>query len=795
MSPSGAKAKPRIRPAAARPAPEPLLETSASRPRSPAFFGLTAVAMTVPIAVLADAVGPSDDPKAWALALLVAATGVAWAARWRGPGSAPQGGDRPARALRWTVVALLGWTAVTTCFSIAPGQSLLGAFGRGMGLIPVVAALAIFFLAQAECRTREAVRGIVDAALLGSGPVCLLALGQAMGWDPFPGAWDPAVADLRVRSTFGQHLFLGSYLVLLIPLAVGRLYSAVVRDRAPGEATGPTLGAVAAGAAWTLGIVGVVAAASAWSPAWWLLVPWGIAGAVAVAAAPRWLARRAGWRAEVALLVTLLTAQLSVVVLSRARGAFVAMIVGLSASAFAILIRRRAIKTLAAAGAALAAMIALVALLNVAGSPLALLRDVGIFSRLSRLTDVRYGNPVWFRLKVWTGITSGWGQQLAGREVIPDRGPALRAAIGYGPDTQLLALDRLLRGQIGVLRAPGDGWQGQYLVDRAHNALFDQLLTGGIVGAGLWLASALLALGIGAYRVATISLGEEMGLRAGLLGAAAAHLADGQVGIVTPASLALFWLVAGLLAAPPWVDGSRREPSAARASPPRRGWRAGALAAAALAAMLVAWLESSWLLASVAYAAGVRAHIAGRTAEAYADFQRSRELAPWLSLPAEAVGYTALRLAALESTAGSRLAILREAELALADARRRVPASAASWALSAQVAFAEARAGDRGKLSASLAAFERASRLRPQDPALLAQWGWALLDDGNPGAARKVAERAVAMSSRRPEWLAWAVLARSARELGDAAGAERAARSARRFAPPEAQAFLAEFLS
>ena len=51
----------------------------------------------------------------------------------------------------------------------------------------------------------------------------LLPLPKAIGWDPLPESWDPAVARLTVRSTLGQHIFLGSYLVILIPLAVGRL--------------------------------------------------------------------------------------------------------------------------------------------------------------------------------------------------------------------------------------------------------------------------------------------------------------------------------------------------------------------------------------------------------------------------------------------------------------------------------------------------------------------------------------------------------------------------------------------
>jgi len=167
--------------------------------------------MAVPLAVLGGAAGPYDDPKSWALPILVAVTALARLVR--APVSPPRESsteDRAARALRWAILASLGWSLITTVTSIAPGQSVVGSFGRGMGLLTVGSGAVLFFLVHSECRRPEAARALIDAALLGSAPVCLLALGQAIGWDPLPRAWDPAVAALTVRSTFGQHIFLGS---------------------------------------------------------------------------------------------------------------------------------------------------------------------------------------------------------------------------------------------------------------------------------------------------------------------------------------------------------------------------------------------------------------------------------------------------------------------------------------------------------------------------------------------------------------------------------------------------------
>ena len=776
----------------------------------PAFAGLCTVAMAVPISVLGDATGPTDDPKAWALPVLVALTALACAAWPRPAAAASASTDGVVRALRWAVVALLAWSLVTTATSIAPGQSLFGLFGRGMGLLPVGAAIAVFFLARSAGRGTAAARSIVDAALLGSAPVCMLALAQAAGWDPFPASWDPATTGLTVRSTFGQHILLGSYLAVLIPLAAGRLDSALEgaqrsRDGLARVSAGG-LG-LAVGAVWSAGAVGLVTAASGWPLAWWLLTPWGVAGALAWS----WTRRHdadagadagalaSGARARpvahwttAALVGALLAGQVATVVLSRARGAFLAMLVGLSVAGFGILLRRRAVKTLAAAVLLLAGLVVFIALLNLPHSPLGSLRDAGPLIRLSRLTDVRYGSPVWFRLKVWSGIASGWARQTRGDEVVPGTSSAVRSAIGYGLETQLFAIDRLLERQLAVLRARGEGWEGQYLVDRAHNALLDQFVTGGLVGAALWLAAVALALAAMLRRAWGPGPPADRGLRIALLGAGLAHVAEGQVGDRhADAARAL------LDGRRPGHRPGRRRRRARGAHADEGGRRRGAPSwstAAAVAAALVIWFESSWLLASTAYAAGARAHIAGRPVEALADFQRARRLAPWLSLPADAVGYTALRLAAREPTASGRLSVLRTGESALADARRHAPASAASWALTAQLTFAESRAGDRAKLAESLAAFEHAARLRHQDPALLSQWGWALLDAGNPAAARRVAERAIEMSARRPDWLAWAVVARSARELGDGEAARRAAGEAERIAPAEARQMLAEFL-
>jgi cytochrome c-type biogenesis protein CcmH/NrfG len=147
-----------------------------------------------------------------------------------------------------------------------------------------------------------------------------------------------------------------------------------------------------------------------------------------------------------------------------------------------------------------------------------------------------------------------------------------------------------------------------------------------------------------------------------------------------------------------------------------------------------------------------------------------------------------MRLAGSETDPARRRELLGEAAAVLIRARHHATGSVASWTLTAQVALAQARAGDRSKLAESLDAFGAAARLRPDDPQVLAQWSWAWLESGDAARARQTAERALSRDPR--EWLAWAVLARSARELGDLAEAERALGAARKLAPPEARRLL-----
>jgi tetratricopeptide (TPR) repeat protein len=315
-------------------------------------------------------------------------------------------------------------------------------------------------------------------------------------------------------------------------------------------------------------------------------------------------------------------------------------------------------------------------------------------------------------------------------------------------------------------------------------------MRGGLVGAALWLTQVGVLLTVGFSRIGASASDEEVSLRLGGVGALLAHLVEGQVGIVTAMPLALFWVTAAWVALP-WGPRAGAGSGAVAKGP---AWRAGAIAAASIVLALTAWGTTQWLLASMAYARGAVSGMAGRTAEAYPAFERSAALAPWLPLPAEAMAQTSLQLAAAETNVGRRARFLGAGEAALEGLRRHALPGAADWALTAQLAFARVRDGDRSRLGTTLDAFSRAADLSPRSPNLLTQWAWALLHAGDSAGAKRVVGQALSAPGGDSDWFTWAVLARACNELGQVTEEEQAKSMARKLAPPAARPALDGFL-
>ncbi|MGB4804028.1 MAG: O-antigen ligase family protein [Anaerolineae bacterium] len=127
----------------------------------------------------------------------------------------------PPRALRRWLSAYLAIIAAATFASVDPPASLWGTPNNLHGALVLAAGPLFALLLLLSWRTLAARQRQVTALILGSVPVTLYGLIQALGLDPLSWTTD---AISPVLSTLGRSNFLGAYLALIIPFTLARLW-------------------------------------------------------------------------------------------------------------------------------------------------------------------------------------------------------------------------------------------------------------------------------------------------------------------------------------------------------------------------------------------------------------------------------------------------------------------------------------------------------------------------------------------------------------------------------------------
>lgn len=119
------------------------------------------------------------------------------------------------------VAAIVLWAAtlLATITSIARPVSLVGSLERAQGLLSLTAALVLFAAVAAVARESERRERIVSALVAGTVPVAVYALAQAAGVEMVAGTVESAA---RVFGTLSNPIFLGAYLMLVLPLTLVR---------------------------------------------------------------------------------------------------------------------------------------------------------------------------------------------------------------------------------------------------------------------------------------------------------------------------------------------------------------------------------------------------------------------------------------------------------------------------------------------------------------------------------------------------------------------------------------------
>jgi tetratricopeptide (TPR) repeat protein/O-antigen ligase len=523
-----------------------------------------------------------EPGKAYLLRVVVLLMAGAWVTRWWEGGMA-RGFRHAIAPLRNTplavpVLAYLLVLLITTATSVAPVLSLHGAFVRLQGAYTTLAYVGLFCLMVLTLRSREQFDRIVTVLLLASIPVAVYGVAQQWGLDPASYVGPKIELKWRVRSTIGQHIFLGAYLIMLMPWTLGRLIEAVGRWRQPDSAALRAMhnqGEQSSATPWLLGAGSIVVQNLALAlflvfsasnqQLGWLTLPVLTAYAFLVVWTSR-LRLSVPPLLLVASYAGLLTLQSTVLALTQARGPWLAALAGVSVFGLLIAWRWRTPRLMAVVtGSAIMAGL-FIALLSASQGPLQSLKQIALFERLGSISDFE-SRPIEMRFFVWKGV----GRLLATRPAIGlsadrDRLAGIRPLIGYGPETLGLTIEKVLPVELGRQ----ERWRTAF--DRAHNDFLNHLAEGGLLGLGAFL----LLLGV-FYRMTLKALwhsedrAHQLSLIA-LITAMTAHLVELQFGLAITPTRMLLWtfLAMGVVLSCPFT--AEVPVAAQEARSPWRGW-------------------------------------------------------------------------------------------------------------------------------------------------------------------------------------------------------------------------------
>ncbi|NLG29024.1 MAG: hypothetical protein GX557_14020 [Chloroflexi bacterium] len=402
---------------------------------------------------------------------------VVWLARWaderiasrtaRRPAPTPRAWQRPLVAP--TLLLALAYL-VSTAFSVAPRTSLWGSYTRLQGAYTVLSYLVVFGCLLTTLRRREQVERALTTAIVTSLPVALYGLVQHYGLDPLP--WGGDVIE-RVASTMGNSIFVGAFLVLVVPVTLARIVAlcgtatadSTPRQRALGIAGLAIAGALELYALGTLGLWRGLAVA--------LIV---VIGAALLAV---YLRRPIAHLLLLGAYLFVLVAQLLCVYFTQSRGPAIGLLVALFFLGILYLAIRGRRKLAAAFLGVAVALAGLLVVMNVPNSPLAGIRDVPYIGRLGRLLETSTGTGK-VRVLLWS----------AASEMVLDSPE--RAILGYGPDAMFVAFTPFYPPDLAHYE------QRNASGDRSHNEVFDTLVMTGLLGlaAFAWMAAGIASFGL-----------------------------------------------------------------------------------------------------------------------------------------------------------------------------------------------------------------------------------------------------------------------------------------------------------
>ena len=370
--------------------------------------------------------------------------------------------------LAWASLPFLASLLLSAVASVTPRLSVWGSWERGQGLCTALAYLTVFWSVGLLLRHREQLDRLVTTVLLVSIPISLYGIVQWNGLDLVP--WRPVVTG-RVTSTLGNRDSLAGFLIMCVPITLGRLLSALGALRGEERLTPPSF-------LPTIGSAGVL-----------FLQLLAILYAEGRAA---WLGLLAGLAAFGFLTLLGLRPALPEGShpptgrdASRAVAFALAGLAGGVVPVFAAAVGlRRGLRWLWLSWVVACVLVAgFIVILNVAPGPRDRLRGMPLLGQLGHLANTNEGTSK-VRLLIWEGAT----RLIAPHEPLwspasgLDRLNGLRPWVGYGPETIRDVYPRFAPAELARLD-PG-------AVDRSHNEVLDALIQTGALG--LWAYAALI---------------------------------------------------------------------------------------------------------------------------------------------------------------------------------------------------------------------------------------------------------------------------------------------------------------
>jgi tetratricopeptide (TPR) repeat protein len=126
------------------------------------------------------------------------------------------------------ILFLAGSYLLSTLLSVIPRVSLWGSYNRLQGTFTFFSYLVFFFSTLGLMRKENQLDHLWNVLILASLPISLYGLLQHFHMDPIPwGGERAASVPLRVVSTMGNPIFLGAYLVFVLPVTLARIIEIV----------------------------------------------------------------------------------------------------------------------------------------------------------------------------------------------------------------------------------------------------------------------------------------------------------------------------------------------------------------------------------------------------------------------------------------------------------------------------------------------------------------------------------------------------------------------------------------